>query len=167
MVKPILLTALTLLTAPAALAKDQPVTDQQIQEARERTQACMREFGVAPYKVSKARPQGQAYRRWVLRLWQERANTCRLLLIETRNPTVAITLVFGKYADQALAVASCESGRGVWAQNGQYLGMFQMGDYARSRYGHGDTPLEQARAAYRYFADTGYSWGPWQCKPWN
>lgn len=82
------------------------------------------------------------------------------------NPTAAICHVFGSYCSQALRVASCESGRGVYAQNGQYLGMFQMGSYARSRYGHGYTPLEQARAAYAYFVDSGRDWSPWSCKPW-
>jgi hypothetical protein len=81
------------------------------------------------------------------------------------NPTVAICHVFGSYCSQALAVASCESGRGVYATNGQYLGMFQMGSYARSRYGHGYTALAQARAAYAYFVDSGRDWSPWSCRP--
>jgi hypothetical protein len=81
------------------------------------------------------------------------------------NPTNAICHVFGPYCSQALRVASCESGRGVWAQNGQYLGMFQMGSYARGRYGHSYTALGQARAAYAYFVDAGRDWSPWSCKP--
>lgn len=81
------------------------------------------------------------------------------------NPWGAINYQFGPYASQANAVASCESGHATWAQNGQYLGMFQMGDYARSVYGHALYALGQARAAYRYFADSGYDWSPWECKP--
>ena len=67
----------------------------------------------------------------------------------------------------ALTVARCESGHSMTprAHNGQYLGMFQMGSYARSRYGHGDTPLEQARAAHAYWQDDG--WSPWQCSPYG
>jgi hypothetical protein len=86
--------------------------------------------------------------------------------IEVVNtPERAIRLVFGPYANQALTVAYCESRLSVWARNGQYLGLFQMGDYARSRYGHGTTPLEQAHSAYLYFVDSGRDWSPWECKP--
>jgi hypothetical protein len=89
------------------------------------------------------------------------------------DPDYAIEYVFGSYAWQAKRVAACESGdtdgdlspHAVRATNGQYLGMFQMGDYARSRYGHGYTPLAQARAAYAYFVASGRDWSPWSCKP--
>jgi hypothetical protein len=74
--------------------------------------------------------------------------------------------VFGSYWQQAVAVARCESGLSVWAQNGQYLGLFQMGSSERSIYGHGSTPLAQAIAAHRYFVASGHDWSPWQCKPW-
>jgi hypothetical protein len=82
-----------------------------------------------------------------------------------RNSRVICT-VFGKYCGQALRVAKCESGLSEWARNGQYLGLFQMGSYARARYGHAWNPWTQARAAYRYFVDSGRGWGPWECKPW-
>ena len=65
------------------------------------------------------------------------------------NPTQAILHVFGRYGDEALRVASCESGRGVYASNGQYLGMFQMGSFARARYGHGYTPLVSGEGGVR------------------
>lgn len=83
------------------------------------------------------------------------------------NPVWAIYQVFGPYGDQAVAVARCETGGtfDTGARNGQYLGLFQMGDYARSRYGHSSTALGQARAAYRYFVDSGKDWSPWECKP--
>jgi len=75
--------------------------------------------------------------------------------------------VFGPYCQQALAVSRCETGGtfSTMARNGQYLGLFQMGSYARARYGHGPDPWTQAEAAFRYFADSGFSWGPWSCKP--
>ncbi len=76
----------------------------------------------------------------------------------------AIQYVFGPYADQAYRVSSCE-GTSVYSQNGQYLGIFQMGSFARSLYGHGSTYLAQARAAYRYFVASGRDWSPWACKP--
>lgn len=90
----------------------------------------------------------------------------RSLQAARSTPQGAIRHVFGPYAEQALAVAWCESRFDVNARNGQYLGLMQMGEYARGRYGHGPTALEQARAAYAYFVDAGYSWGPWSCKPW-
>jgi hypothetical protein len=78
----------------------------------------------------------------------------------------AIEATFGAYASQAVRVASCESGLSVRASNGQYLGLFQMGSYARSRYGHGPGPWAQSRAAFNYFAASGHDWSPWSCKPW-
>jgi hypothetical protein len=77
----------------------------------------------------------------------------------------AICGVFGPYCSQALRVAWCESRMRTSAENGQYLGLFQMGDNARRRYGHGPDAWTQSEAAFRYFADSGFSWGPWSCKP--
>lgn len=73
--------------------------------------------------------------------------------------------VFGPYCSQALRVAWCESRYRTTASNGQYLGLFQMGSGPRSRYGHGLDPWTQAEAAFRYFADSGFDWSPWSCKP--
>jgi len=73
--------------------------------------------------------------------------------------------VFGPYCAQAIAVARCESGLSTTAENGQYLGLFQMGSVARAKYGHGPDAWTQAEAAFRYFADSNFSWGPWTCKP--
>ncbi len=84
---------------------------------------------------------------------------------ETPGARAAIRAVFGRYSSQAIRVASCESRLSIWARNGQYLGLFQMGSYARARYGHGWNAWAQARAAHRYFVASGRSWGPWQCKP--
>jgi hypothetical protein len=72
-------------------------------------------------------------------------------------------------SSEAWAVARCETGGtfSVWANNGQYLGLFQMGDYARARYGHGRDPWTQARAAHRYYVASGRDWSPWdpRCRP--
>lgn len=78
---------------------------------------------------------------------------------------LAIRLTFRERAAEALRVAWCESRFDIKAINGQYLGLFQMGDYARSKYGHGNTAMIQARAAHRYFVDSGRDWSPWSCKP--
>lgn len=90
----------------------------------------------------------------------------RSLQAARRTPQGAIRYVFGPYAEEALQVAWCESRYDVNAQNGQYLGLFQAGSYMRSRYGHGTDALTQARAAYAYFAASGYDWSPWACRPW-
>ena len=79
-------------------------------------------------------------------------------------PRAAICEVFGRYCRQALAVAWCESGHQTTARNGQYLGLFQMGDWARAYAGHGETAYEQAVAAYKLFMKTGRDWSPWSCR---
>jgi hypothetical protein len=76
-----------------------------------------------------------------------------------------IRAVFGQYGSQAVAVARCESSLNTYAHNGQYLGLLQLGSYARAKYGFAWDPWIQARAAYAYFRDSGYRWGPWTCKP--
>lgn len=84
--------------------------------------------------------------------------------LESLPPTKAICAVFGSYCQEALAVAWCESGHRTTAQNGQYLGMFQMGTDARRMFGHGATPRQQAVAAYRLFVYAGKDWSPWSCR---
>lgn len=84
---------------------------------------------------------------------------------DTTSNRAVICKVFGRYCQQALRVAWCESRHHTWARNGQYLGLFQMGSSERRIYGHGPGPLAQARAAWRYFAASGYDWSPWSCKP--
>jgi hypothetical protein len=82
------------------------------------------------------------------------------------SPVKAICHVFRTRCDEALRVARCESGYQTNAQNGQYLGLFQMGTNERRLFGHGPTALAQAKAAYRYFVLSGRNWSPWSCKPW-
>jgi hypothetical protein len=64
---------------------------------------------------------------------------------------------------KAFDVVACETGGAynTTAVNGQYLGLFQMGSFARARYGHGGTAMAQARAAHAYYVDAG--WSPWEC----
>lgn len=102
--------------------------------------------------------------------WKARARAARRALERFRrrladDPAFAICHVFGAYCSEALRVADCESSLYPRAQNGQYLGVFQMGSSERARYGHGSTVLAQARAAWRYFDLSGRDWSPWSCKP--
>ena len=78
-------------------------------------------------------------------------------------PKAAICSVFGSYCDEAVAIARCESQLSTNAQNGQYLGLFQMGWYERRLFGHGSSAREQAVAAHRYFVRSGRDWSPWSC----
>lgn len=81
-----------------------------------------------------------------------------------RPPALIICEVWGdRLCGPALRVAWCESRLRPAARNGQYLGLFQMGAYARRRFGHGPDAYTQARAAYRYFRVAG--WRPWTCRP--
>lgn len=82
----------------------------------------------------------------------------------TLPPKKAICHVFGTYCSQALGIAWCESRYQTGAQNGQYLGLFQMGSSERRLFGHGSTAYEQARAAHRYFVVSGRDWSPWGCR---
>ncbi len=92
-----------------------------------------------------------------------RRNTRRLA---KAPPRTAICHVFGRsHCQQALAVSWCESRHSTSAQNGQYLGLFQMGSYERGMFGHGSTALDQAVAAHKYFVLSGRDWSPWSCKP--
>jgi hypothetical protein len=71
---------------------------------------------------------------------------------------------YGLSADGMLRVARCESNLQRGATNGQYLGLFQLGTYARARYLRGDwsDAYANAVAAARYVHDAG-GWSPWSC----
>ena len=79
-------------------------------------------------------------------------------------PRKAICEVFADDCRAAIAVAWCESHLQTTAQNGQYLGLFQMGSYERQLFGHGPTAHEQAIAAHRYYIRSGRDWSPWSCR---
>lgn len=139
---------------------------QEIIVTRARVHACQARLGLHRSPVARRVVTGGApYRAWVLRRWRTRLGLCRALERKLADPVQAILAVFGPRGWEAVSVARCETGGtfNVYARNGQYLGLFQMGAYARSRYGHGWTALAQARAAYRYFRVAG--WAPWACKP--
>ena len=79
-------------------------------------------------------------------------------------PKAAICEVFGDHCQEAVAVAWCESHLSTTAQNGQYLGLFQMGSYERQLFGHGDSAHRAGRPAHRYFMRSGRDWSPWSCR---
>ena len=68
----------------------------------------------------------------------------RLAAVAAASPANVICRVFGDYCREALAVSRCESGLRTDAQNGQYLGLFQMGSSERRLFGHGASATEQA-----------------------
>ena len=92
--------------------------------------------------------------------------TRRLAVAKPETPREIICRVFGPYCGQALRVSECESGFHTDAQNGQYLGLFQMGSSERRIFGHGPSAEEQVKAAHHYFVASGRDWSPWSCKPW-
>lgn len=95
---------------------------------------------------------------------RKQARTIRRLRRDLSEPLSVprvICLVFRGECGKALQVAWCESRWHAGARNGQYFGLFQMGAYARSRYGHGPDALTQALAAHAYYLDAG--WRPWAC----
>jgi hypothetical protein len=113
-------------------------------------------------------PWGKVGQLQRLEVWKGRRDwACARVAYLRANPAKAIRFIFGSYGDQAVAVAYCESHLYVGAQNGQYLGLFQMGTYARSRYGHSWEAIGQSRSAYGYFVGSGRDWSPWQCRPWG
>ena len=100
----------------------------------------------------------------------------------TLTPLQAIQCTFPKkYRASAWKIAKCEStanaasaysrkhGKGRWAKNGQYIGIFQMGTGERKTYGWysvGAPAIVQAAAARRLHKARGWSpWSPYGCKP--
>lgn len=63
-----------------------------------------------------------------------------------------------------IRVAQCESTLNRWATNGQYLGLFQLGGFARSKFLRGNwyNPWKNSEAAARYARWAG-GWSPWTC----
>ncbi|MBA2706562.1 MAG: hypothetical protein H0U59_01990, partial [Gemmatimonadaceae bacterium] len=87
-------------------------------------------------KVKLSIPRGCAHVLWQAKRAREKSHAARLAFYEwlekrkerrTWDVSYAINYVFGPYASQAHRVVSCESGHSTTAQNGQYLGLFQMG----------------------------------------
>lgn len=124
------------------------------------------QIGRTPTQYMERKSASCRYLKFLRHEWSQRADKrFRTTMKLERDPKAAIRWVFGQYANQALDVAWCESRYSIWAENGQYLGLFQMGSSERELFGHGNTAIEQARAAHRYFVNSGRDWSPWQCRP--
>lgn len=119
-------------------------------------------------------PKAQSSLAYARKRVRELTKTVRALRAEVRAretrrlaslpPRKAICSVFGSRCDEAISIAWCESRLSTAAQNGQYLGLFQMGSYERSLFGHGRSAHAQAKAAHRYFVRSGRDWSPWSCR---
>lgn len=80
-----------------------------------------------------------------------------------------IIATFGSEGNRAIQVAKCESGLNPAARSGQYMGLFQLGNYHRARAARlGFTWDQMLQAgpniavAYDLWQEQG--WGPWSCK---
>jgi len=143
-----------------------PGTVKHIARTKTQTWKIQDRIGEARHVASARHPSSYLsckYLRWVAAQWRGRLNEARETLASLSTVEGAIRHVWGAEAGNALKVAWCESNYSVYARNGQYLGLFQMGDWARSNYGHGWDALTQARAAYRLWLDEG--WSQWECSP--
>lgn len=133
-------------------------------EAKLRLSSAKRSLSATQVKAARARAELARRKAAAARRAAERQEL--RVLASLRSPEKAICHVFGSHCRDALQVARCESGYRTSAQNGQYLGIFQMGSNERQMFGHGASALDQAKAAYRYFVLSGRDWSPWSCKPW-
>lgn len=73
----------------------------------------------------------------------------------------ALHLLWGTHWKEAAIVSFGEGSWSPTAQNGQYLGTFQCGDWCQGKYGTGKTLVTQAFVAYMYWLDSG--WSGWDC----
>lgn len=101
---------------------------------------------------------------WAIAVAPADAAPSRIAAMQARAKPI-ICKVFGPYCREALSVSWCESRHYKWARNGQYRGLFQMGEWERDTYGHAPGAWAQARAALRYFRASGRDWSPWTCQP--
>lgn len=121
---------------------------------------------IALHRASLARALAQARKQARATELRRRHLVRRLAVAKPETPQTVICRIFGPYCGEALRVSGCESHFRTDAQNGQYLGLFQMGTTERRIFGHGSSAEEQAKAAHRYFIASGRDWSPWSCKPW-
>lgn len=130
--------------------------------------------------ITKEQPASCKYAYWVSQLWALRASYFHNRynsLWNAKTPDqikFVIRWVFKGYGDQAVEVASCETGGtfSLWAENGQYKNIFQMGESERTQFGWhtiGSPAIVAAKAAKAYFDYSlrvnGYGWYPWECRP--
>ena len=129
---------------------------------RARVHACQDRLGLHRSPVAQTIiVGGPAYRAWVLRRWRGRLQLCHAIEAKLQDPVQAILAVWGPEGWNAVRVFRCESGLSTTAENVEYLGLAQMGSWARANYGHSSTVLGQVRAAYALWRD--YGWSQWTC----
>lgn len=121
---------------------------------------------IALHRANLARALAQARARARTAALRRKRLARRLAVAKPETTQHVICRIFGSHCQEALQVSECESGFHTDAQNGQYLGLFQMGTSERRIFGHGPSAEEQAKAAHRYFVASGRDWSPWSCKPW-
>jgi hypothetical protein len=80
---------------------------------------------------------------------------------EYPNFTRALKRHFKSEWRRAAITSWAEGGWNPAAKNGQYLGTFQMGNWARSVSGHSSNLIEQVRIAAKHRKRFG--WGQWEC----
>lgn len=89
------------------------------------------------------------------------------------NPGSIESMIIAKFGavqgPHAIEVAKCESGLHPTDTNGQYMGLFQLGNYHKHRaaklgYSWSDmlSPQPNINVAYDLFTEQG--WTPWQCR---
>ncbi len=132
----------------------------QLMDSKEHGVTALAALRRAHHRLARVTREAAHYRRIV----RAQAAQRRARVLAKAPPRTAICEVFGPYCQQAIAVAWCESRLSTTAQNGEYLGLFQMGSNERRLFGHGDTALDQAVAAHRYFMSSGRDWSPWSCR---
>ncbi len=150
----------------ASLSLDQRIA--QVKRAIRRHRSTIRYYENHPRLLSAQHGLERATRTLtVLQRTAARRDARRLVRrLAKAPPKTVICHVFGtRYCRQAVSVSWCESRHSTTAQNGQYLGLFQMGSYERQVFGHGRTAQKQALAAHKYFVLSGRDWSPWSCKP--
>src|SRR5207344_2324905 len=132
----------------------------QVMDSKEHLATALATLRQAHRRLAKLTREAAYYRRRV----RAQAEQRRARTLAKAPPRTAICEVFGPYCQEAIAVAWCLSKLSTTAENGQYLGLFQMGSNERRLFGHGDTALDQAVAAHQYFVSSGRDWSPWSCR---
>lgn len=124
------------------------------------------------HRITNCRVARQALENWRTR-YQRREYLYHKL---NNNVPLTIETIFVEDPNGALTVAGCETGHtldsvsaSLGAANGQFLGIFQLGNWERSAFAiwrgtyRYETVIDQVMAAHRYFLSNG--WQPWQCLP--
>lgn len=136
---------------------------------RRSTWSCQDELHVdrRPTWFLERRTPSARYRWWLATWWgTQRSYYCRTVHRLNAHPWLAVEYAFSRVGQGAKAVdvSRCETGGTFWigAENGQYLGLMQMGSHERATCGHGMTALRQAFAALCWWRTAG-GWGRWSC----